>query len=266
MPEIQEARKNVAAEAFREHVDQLIRVAEVFTLGIRAPTIEDLKANADQHIESVWMKDMYPAVNLFSSVEKRPEPLRNLHQYSLLFDALQAHTREKVQWSDFKRNWKINWNEGARLLAELKKGAQGQIDNFLAQQPVKSKELQDLIKTGELSKLADDTVSELAKNRADKFNSMEYSINSGEAGVFKLVRPNSHVVFFRLSDQTTAKNLQTICNTVLKNMTVAQEDIISNLKDSFAMIEKLRKMLEIELEPLRLRPLIIRTRCDLCPA
>jgi hypothetical protein len=58
-----------------------------------------------------------------------------------------------------------------------------------------------------------------------------------------------------------------ICGWVAKNLSIEERDgQIRLYKDSIEAMKEAIKKLEDMLDPLMLRPMILRTTCDLCPA
>ena len=70
-----------------------------------------------------------------------------------------------------------------------------------------------------------------------------------------------------LADSGLAKDVAEICRWAAKNLSIEErEEQIRLYKDGIEAMKEAIKKLEDALNPLMLRPMILRTECDLCPA
>ena len=109
MEELREARKDVAAEEFREHKNSLITLAGSLVVALSVPSRPDeMKTNAEQFFSELWEQDLLQRwVNLPSetreyylmSQEHKRDMQFNFRKNQLLFNSLQEHTRgEGIRW------------------------------------------------------------------------------------------------------------------------------------------------------------------------
>jgi len=70
-----------------------------------------------------------------------------------------------------------------------------------------------------------------------------------------------------LNDMELAKDVMDVCNWAVNNLKKgSKSDLVRRLEDEVHRMRGRTQELEESLEELQLRPLILRTRCDLCPA
>ena len=70
-----------------------------------------------------------------------------------------------------------------------------------------------------------------------------------------------------LDDVELAKEVLSICHWAKNNLRKgSKSDVLQKLTDDVCKMQARIKELEESLDELQLRPMILRTRCDLCPA
>jgi plasmid stabilization system protein ParE len=70
-----------------------------------------------------------------------------------------------------------------------------------------------------------------------------------------------------LADFDLAEDVAEICRWAANNLSIEERDQhISWYRDGIEAMKEAVQKLEDALDPLMLRPMILRTRCDLCPA
>lgn len=273
---LEEARKDVAAEAFREHVNFIIVIAESLVTHMRAPSLNDINTEADQFLNELWKTNIVRQLgqNDASGITQIADPQRNLRENKMLFESLKDHTREKVRW-EIPNEWKSCWNNSIKLLAELRKEIREQIKNFLNQEEEKekgflsrfAKETNKKDPTGEMANaVLGKILQRIVDNELDSERPVVRVMPQPD-GIYQLIFSDSYSIIFKFTDRALAEKAKCICNKVAKNLCIAEkEQRLESLKGMIFAIDSLIKKLEESLNPLMLRPMILRTRCELCPA
>lgn len=276
--ELKEARKDVAAEAFREHVNYLVQVAETLTDRLRVPTVKDRGFNTDQFLDGIWKTDIISKTvsSGSSNTKKKNDPMRNLRENRMLFQSLVTHTRDKVQWKDLDE-WKEGWNVCISRISSLRQAALKMINDSLAREehdyPSLTKHITEHAQHQRpLEQMAGAIILELLRRlENDKLDPEQpvtkcYS-REGFENVTQLTFSYSYTPILKFTDSLSAKAANRVCNSVAKELFKNRDkDSIESLKNSISMIRKVRGRFKEALDPLVLRPMILRTRCDLCPA
>ena len=93
-------------------------------------------------------------------------------------------------------------------------------------------------------------------------NLAEIVLGSGQ-GMVRVGHDN----YFIFNDTTLAQRVAHICNLVISNLEKGVEsNMVKSLQDDVRIMKKASEELREMLNPVKLTPLILRTRCDLCPA
>ncbi|MDO8671922.1 MAG: hypothetical protein Q7O66_10900, partial [Dehalococcoidia bacterium] len=136
--QLKEARKDVAAEEFRKHLDALTQMADSLIGALRVPSSSSETSKADDLLAGLWQKDVSPAPEPSEFAVRRYLSDRDMRRIErrnrLVFQALQAHTQGKVKWEALEE-WKKSWDDGVSYLAQLRKQALDVMKGYLAQKP-----------------------------------------------------------------------------------------------------------------------------------
>ena len=259
--ELKSARVGVAAEEFRKHVDLLIRIAESLAGGLEVPATHRITINADELLYSLWDK-IYQGIKnsqLGITIEER-ERRRYLREYQMLLKSLQYHTQEKVRW-EVLEDWKQAWNSSINHLKRLEDKADSIATNITRADAslfeiINSKSGQDKVE----GRLAQTVLNVIWQNIGDGTldpESPEISIS------YKLIDKNFPIHVEKESFEKIAEILHQVAEAFCAER---KKDIIQPLINDACRMSEAINTLEETLNPLVLRPLILRTRCDLCPA
>jgi hypothetical protein len=275
--ELKQARIQVATSLFSEHLEYMVRLAEA------------LVNNMPETMTPFDVRDAETVVNdiLAMFISNKPEePIsvtlleqqtakaqrRILRQNEMLFRSLRDHTREGVDWQVLEK-WKAGWNTSRAAMNVLRFEAGQQVQNFLDNQ-----------KTNVRDKIAATEVAEsiLANMVAGIFEVVRQGTNDSTAKKLarlvqiKKTREGRVSIMFgesgspariELTDFGLAKDVAEICRWVSGNLSIKErEGQIRLYHDGITAMKDAIKKLEDMLDPLMLRPMILRTTCDLCPA
>ena len=278
-PEVlREARKDVAAKAFLEHMSSLITLAGSVVAALSVPSSpDDMERNSEQFFSELWHQDLLqrwtyiPSETreyyLMSQEHKRDMQF-NFLENELLFKCLQDHTRgEGVRWEALEE-WKRARDNGAKIVSKLRKEPSVGVSNFLKQEG----ETNFLQRIKEEEQTQHDPIEEMAKAVLaatwqgiveDKLGQdlvRMVSPRSGGQGIVK-VKDETFLIF---NDASLAEEVIHICNLVANNL--CKGDMVQQLHSEVRKMKKTTEELRGVLNPVRLTPMILRTRCDLCPA
>ena len=258
--ELKAARVGVAAEEFRKHVDQLINLIELLADGLEVPKTPRITINAQEFIDSLF-EESYRELRGYDSIktiEKR-ERERFIREYHMLLKSLEYHTREKVHWQLLER-----WEEAWDNCREHRNYFMNEADTVAASIIDKDAHLIETIN--------DQTKQKTAEIMAQVVLDVIWQkITNGT------LDPESPVIdiSFNLVDRMVTmhvkkdlfKRLGEIMSQVAEAFCIERkENIIQPLLGDVHRLNEVISALEEMLNPLVLRPLILRTRCDLCPA
>jgi hypothetical protein len=266
--EQQAVRFRVAAEAFHEHLNDLVKLAESLIDVLQVPkTLRELGA-VEEDLDQLWIRyleakhEPFPA----SSVEEE----RVIRRNRLLLESLQSHTREKVRWEALEE-WKQSWNNAAQYSQKLRSKATEITRNNLSN----CRGLEKRIKTATGDKNAVDKIAGgviehiwrgILTGKPDHMHVVKGASLFTEGQVWLTFYESDSETRFYLNDEELAKKVWNLCNRVVTSLREGVEsDLVQKLTGEVSKMQARTKELEESLDGLVLRPMILRTRCDLCP-
>ncbi|MBA7611704.1 hypothetical protein ES703_18932 [subsurface metagenome] len=277
--ELKAARKDVAAQAFRQHMESLIRLAGSLVTSLSvSSSIADMEKNAEQFFSELLQQDLLKRRSYTSTDDLELHQLLGYPtlgdmqfeslENKLIFEALKVHTREEIRWGEVLDNrWKEARDNCAKVLLKFSLDTSVVVNNFLNQE----RETNFLQRVKEDSKEPDRAFELMVKAaisaiwqgiREDKpaQNLVRMVSRSGGQGIVK-VKDKTFLIF---NDTSLADKVTHICNLAVNNL--CKGDMVQQLYCEVRKMEKATDELRQMLNPVRLTPIILRTRCDLCPA
>jgi len=268
MKDQQAARFRVAAEAFHEHVNDLIRLAESLIRVLHVPKTPRELSGADETLDQLWIK----------SIEGQHEPFPNssvdvermVWRTEKLLQSLQDHTREKVQW-EILEQWKQSRDNANHYTNQLRSKAIEAVKDTLKNYPGLKNRIETA--TGErdvIEKIADGVIQHIWRGILDGKTDKMHVINKiklyNERHVWLVLYGSDTKARFYLNNEELAKEVWSFCRQVVTNLwDKVKSDLIQKLTDEIFKMRARNKELGESLDELVLRPMILRTRCDLCP-
>ncbi|MCK4354377.1 MAG: hypothetical protein KAW83_03900 [Dehalococcoidia bacterium] len=275
--ELKQARIQVATDLFNKHLQQIIGLAEGLVNDIPESMTPGETRDAEVVISDIlarWIpSEVKERVCLIPrQQEAERAERRSLRQNQMLFRSLRDHTREKVDWR-LLEEWKGGWKTSRAAMNALHSKAEKMVWNILDKQ---KRSVRDKI---EASGVKEDIVANMVAGvvevvlRGANDNALE------KVTQFVQTRPMTEgrglIVFgelgsatrVELADFDLAEDVAEICRWAANNLSIEERDQhISWYRDGIEAMKEAVQKLEDALDPLMLRPMILRTRCDLCPA
>ena len=256
MKEQEAARFRVMAEAFHEHLNDLIRLAEALINHLSLPSGPNDARSAEEHLSNLWEKGISQA--------DRQRQIRSTKRLNLMiFKALQDHTHEKVRWQALDE-WKKAWDTCKGALEKLREEANEKVRNVINQKPSLKGEVERRIKEGRdtIEAIINDVLWVVwwAGRGSKQVEKFEYRAEEGRVVAY-FSDGTYHTIGHRLSEDSLGPDMTEVCNLVFGTLYRNFTDIPEMLH---AMEEKIEEI-DDALDPFILRPLLLRTRCELCP-
>lgn len=260
--ELKAARKGVAEEEFRNHLRYLVALAGALAQTLDVPTEVKAKMSAADVLKKMWGTSSlgnycaYGVRDVAASVEGR----------SLLFASLKTHTSAKVRW-DALSDWERAWDDCRSALEELKQEIGAVVHNVLEQKKLsvkiqksdKKQDVEERLVGGVIHVIWEHI---LRPNDSDQFPVVETKDLGGERCQLLFGRDRfaaGIILETSLCVQLAEASKWAAKNVLLSPKVEAVTHLIQTLRDR--IVE-----LRVSLNPLSLGPMIMSTRCDLCPA
>jgi hypothetical protein len=261
----------VAAEEFRVHLNQLVAFAAALVSGISVqPSLSNRRRDANTVLEEmleISLDDSEKGPGYFwerkdnAAADKKR---RTVRRNKMRLNALKEHTVGTVKWEALE-DWKRIWNDCVENSVKIEEEACEVVGNCLDQ----TKGLGQSIISDSGRKDAVKVMAEAVLRATwDKWISRDTAVGSISRIVSE--RTGARVVLgntdlgLRLGDTSLAKEAARVCDWAIKNMFLG--DWSETMQDRFKALTRAAEALEEMLEELRLRPILLRTRCELCPA
>lgn len=197
---------------------------------------------------------------------------RNFRQNEMLFRSLRDHTREKVDWQVLEK-WKGGWNRSRAAMNALRCKAEETVRNILDNQKpnvrdkIEASEMEQSILANMVAGIVEVVWRGMNDNTLEKVADLVRTKPMTEGRGLIVFGESGSVTRIELADSGLAKDVAEICRWAAKNLSIEErEEQIRLYKDGIEAMKEAIKKLEDALNPLMLRPMILRTECDLCPA
>ena len=279
MQELKEARKEVAAAEFRGHMNSLITLAVSLVTNLSVPHLPAMmEKNAEQFFSWLWEQHLlqrWVAIPVETKEAYGPipgarvvDPQLNRRENELLFQSLKVHTREKVRWKALDE-WKEARDNCVKVLGRLRKETSEVVRNFLNQE-----RQMNLLKVKQASR-EDDPVKRMVEAMLTAmWQSILRDELDQECPLFETVQDiyvissgQTVLSFNDSADKSLAEKVAHICNLTANNLRNGVEShMVKSLQNEVRVMKKATEELREMLHPIKLTPVILRTRCDLCPA
>lgn len=275
--QLSNVRHNIAEEDLREHrrlqvglSDQLVSLMEISN--IERPPLSSFSVSSEERLAVIWRTNRWVEEGgegilvltntSISELEKRQIERKN----HLLFQSLKTHTRGKVRWRALDE-WKSNWDSCKLDLEELEKDIRLGVRETLTS-------LEDLKiindKAGSvevIDKIVEGLYRLMRQSLLAGLPGFSMDTSSGAQRAKVTGGPASHHNIKDLQIPVTdSKSLKLLCR--ILNATIEElysGDRVGQIQNSLTKARKAALELEESLNPLVLNPLILVTRCDLCP-
>lgn len=269
--ELKEARREVAAAEFYKHKESLIRLADEFAKHLDTPASPDNSVDAEQYLDIFW-KSHLSSENQFANItvstdNNDREIKRVVRRNLMLFQALKNHTHGEVNWRVLDE-WKQAWNGCIALFPDFRQ----EVDKLTLQQITNNNRLSAYIdkKVG-LGDIMPSWNKQFCRllwdylrtgDTAEKCLLSITESNSKEPIYVRLPGIDNHMEIPSVLRELS-EDIVKIYNSIIKD--IYKANIISQLSTEINKMEKAAEEMEIALDSLGLSPLIVRTRCNLCP-
>jgi hypothetical protein len=268
--ELENVRVKVGEIEFEGHVNDLARAARYFIDHRVVPDYPSFPRDADKHIESLMEMEIIviPAEAGSEASEARLKA-RNKRRNQLLLDALKQHTADIFDWRSLD-DWKEGWNTCHRVFPGVKNlisekvnatfGRFPDIDSWFDFKKGEHNKPLDIIKWGIKDALWQGIVAGNVAAATAVISSKSIELAGSEALQITIGKRNLD----QKEKRDAVPSLVDLCHDVIYDLWESGE-----VQEVAAAVKKMRSVvdeMEAVLEPLVLRPQILRTRCKLCPA
>jgi hypothetical protein len=271
--QLEDARKDVAAKEYQIHLILLSRMAESL---LDLLVITDLPAElrADEVMMQFLRKDFYqdqPVLDMPTENQQRDRRVMRMNE--LLFKSLRDHTKRKIDWKELDK-WKQARNNCVNNIDKLKKEVHETFTNILNQKIelkamldrfYKNSGAREYTERGILINIwLNDVVGITSLVTAMKGVSL-YKKGTGWVIFHKKAPTETSVTFDREGGDNAllAKEVADAAQWTIDNLLKGAS--IEHIKREVKIMKEVSRKFDEVLNQLVLRPIILNTRCDICP-
>jgi len=265
--ELKAARKEVAAEEFRMHLNLLTRLADRIVLTICIPSSPNEMRHAQEVLGMLLQGDWLHEVDFIPAVDPTERGKRRMGRQSrMLFESLQVHTHGKVRWQALDE-WEEAWDTCISDLVKFREEAHKILSNILNQKPKLIEKIVEVSrKKDAMERMIDGVLhmvwQQLLEPDQDFPVMQPMPLGNGRTDLtFGKNHLNEGLIF---TEADLAEEVAKACKWAAKNL-YKGNTTLAVAKQINIMQERIKELEEM-LNSLRLRPLILGTQCELCPA
>jgi len=269
--ELENVRVKVGEIEFERHLNALDRWAGNLIDHLSLPVYPDFTTDAETYFERLMERERDTAEPSGEGMPPAREDRardRNIRRNRLLFESLKEHTADRIRW-DRLANWMEGWNTCSRVYPGVAAGVTDVVRATLDGIPGFDKLF--LYRPGQ------NKPSEIIKEGIQ--DALWKVIVAGDAGAaYSLVQAKSVEVnkeevlritiggrtLFQREDRETDLSMVDLCRGIVDELWGRDDTKV--IREAIDRMRGVVEELATELEPLVLRPHILRTRCRLCPA
>lgn len=290
MDELKEARKDVAAQIFREHMNSIITLAASLVRNLSVSSSPaDMEKNTKQFLAWLWEQDLLLRENYISSevrvnLDRIESPqifyigdAQSYHrEKELLFESLKTHTRKEIRWEDILDNrWRKARDNCAEIIPKLRTKTSEVVNDFINQEreanllrdikeASSEKDPVEWMAKAVLGAIWQDIVQDKLDQEGPRFETVSKSKETSHTVYLKPEHGGRVVVSFSGDNsKKLAEKVTRICDRAYNNLRT--QHLTQHLPHEVREMEKATGELREMLNPVRLRPMILRTQCELCP-
>jgi len=189
----------------------------------------------------------------------------------MLFKSLKEHTRGRVRWQALDE-WKEARDSASGHSRELRSEATEIVANILNSSPDLKARVMVAIAGGDVTRRISNGLMEamwrgVSTGNQEQIRAMIGASAVTEGQVWLEFYEGDSETRLLLNDVELAKEVLSVCHWADGNLRRGlKSELVQRLTDDVCQMQARAKELEESLDELPLRPMILRTRCDLCPA
>jgi transcriptional regulator with XRE-family HTH domain len=258
-----EVRKQLLTDELQKHLDSLIQFAASLMEHLTVPTSPNEERDAASLLVPLLPKELPEGLDS-ASWKARREQQQTDRQNKMLLMSLREHTREKEWWQAFEE-WQEGWNICQGVLQELRKEANEVVVNLINETPSikgeverRAKEERDTIR----NMISDVLWLVWWAGTGKPVEEIEYQTEEGRVAA-RFGDKTYYTMGHRISEDSLGQDMAEVYKSAFE--TLCHSFTNKNVVEMLHSMDENIKVIDDTLDPFVLRPLLVRTRCGLCP-
>lgn len=259
-----EARKQLLTNEQQKHLDDLTQFAAFLVSRLTVPDSPTEDRDVTKVLYPLLPEDLPQGL----SRKARREQRRTDRQNNMLLRSLREHTGEKGWWQAFEE-WQRAWATCIEGLKEVREQAPEVVGDFLKKKENLKEEIER--KTGKedvLKRIVDGVLRAAwwvgtASNPKEEFKSRNFRVLP-EGQRLRIMTGNHYLnLIFNETNTALAQKVTAVCNDALQAL--YPRYVVDEILGMIHRMDEKIEEIDDALDPFVLRPLLVRTRCELCP-
>jgi len=258
-----EVRKQLLTDELQKHLDSLIRFAASLMEHLAVPASPNEERDATSVLVPLLPKELPEGLDSTSWKERREQQQMD-RQNKMLLKSLREHTREKAWWQAFEE-WQEDWNKCRDVLQELREEVNEVVENLINEYPSYKREVERRTKEEKdtVGRTISDVFSLLWRAGTGKpIEKIAYRAEEGHV-VVCFSDETYHTIGHRINDDSLGQEMAEVYGSAFKIL--CQNFTDKNIAEMLRRMDENIRVIDDTLDPFVLRPLLVRTRCGLCP-
>ncbi|MCJ7744321.1 MAG: hypothetical protein MUO99_07185 [Dehalococcoidales bacterium] len=301
--ELKAVRVSVAKEQLKEHFDNLITFADYLVNNLTTPTSIEDKRPAETYLKRLFQKKIINGDAAGEPIIwiKTPSPRelrRCQEQNKLLRDCLKTHTSGIVPLESLLNDWKHGWDSCIAHTGNLRELVNTKLGNYVKLDKDIYLDIQRfIVNRSDATKYTERLAKEITRVLWEAILNYDYG---ADAKSVQSIKPSSFFVEKWAGQESNYRVLANIeyrvlvgvdgkqvlslsgsnndevkkraaivakwCNNTIENVLKADmDDKLIPIKNDIIEIENAITALGRHLDNLKLKPILLRTRCEICP-
>jgi transposase-like protein len=256
-----EVRKQILTDELQNHLGSLSQFAASLVDHLTIPDSPTEERDVAAVLATLLPKG-FPMGLDSASRKARREQRETDRQNKMLMSSLREHTREKGWWQAFDE-WQEAWNTCRSALQKLRGEANELVEKLINEKPNLKEEAERRIKEER------DTVERIISDVlwlvwwADTGKPVaKFGVKEGRVVAY-FGDGTYHTIGHRLSEDSLCQDMKEV--SIFAFETLCQSFSNKSIAEMLHRMDKNIEVIDDALDPFVLRPLLVRTRCELCP-
>jgi transposase-like protein len=257
---VSEIRKQLLTDELQRHLNDVTEFAVSFRGYLTRPN--SLREDRDDATVFKFLLGNDLPQGLDSDSQQARRGQRQIErQGKMLLMSLREHTRDQGWWRAYEE-WREAWNTCQDAFRELRREADEVVGNLINQKPSLKEEVErQLSKERDVMKRILDGVLWGVWRTGTTGKPVQYQIDDGR--IITVCGDLTYDFAYRLSEVSPGPDMAEVCK--LSYETLCQSFSDKGIPEMLHRVDEKIEVIDDALDPFILRPLLVRTRCKLCP-
>jgi hypothetical protein len=266
---LETARKDIAAQEFRRHMDAMSEFAMFLTDHLSLPDSPEPIVDAETYLSRLWDRELPALAELYQVARQGPRAQERVRRRNrAILSSLETHTREVINW-ELLEQWKEAWDKSQALMARVIDSATETLGRAQEVLPDMARGVSPGGAKGSAVEIISGYVVRavwqvlLSGDRSRTENLFAVSTVDTDRSETPVISTGDRVVLQYHDRVSTARKVRDGAQSAMES--VLKQSIVAELGSQIMIMQRLVTELDGFLDPIVLRPVILRTRCVLCP-